>query len=58
MFIFGKGDRGRHLGDKLLGIWACGGIDKSQKYQEHLQLSGGLQPSLCFWDVPQGKVKV
>lgn len=41
----------------VAGIWACGGIDKNQKYHGCLQ-PDGPQISLSFWVVPHGKLIV
>lgn len=57
VFIFGKGDGGRCLEDRLQGSGLVVELT-SQKYHGHLMLSGGPQTGLSFWDVPQGKVKV
>lgn len=41
----------------VAGIWACGGIDKNQKYHGCLQ-PDGPQISLSFWVVLHGKLIV
>lgn len=49
----------RHFGDKLQGSGLVVELARVRSIMDILRSSsGGLQPTLSFWDVPQGKIEV